>query len=433
MPGQPEPLDIPRGSEALFVLQHIRDEAHRFAITYHRQKRARRALRSPLDDIPGVGASRKKALLKRFGSLTRLRTADVDELPGRSGRGAGPGAHHPRAPPRRSPRPRGRPGDRRGDRRQAWRSRPARSRPTSPRSRSSPACPGRAGRRRRSASRTSATSWSTTSPRRSSARWPSWPPPPAGPGRVAIVADVRGGVFFGELSRAPRGPPRPVDPVPDRVPGGRPTRTWSNRFEATRRRHPLAPADRVVEGIRKERLMMESLKGDADLIIDTSGLSPHELRDRVREASAARRASRPCRCPWSRSATSTACPATPTWCSTSASCPTRTGSRPPAAARHRPQGEGVRHRPAGVRGVHAAPARPARRDVPGLRAEGKSYLTIAVGCTGGRHRSVVVCEALAAYFREERPSRAGRPPRPRATPSRRRPRPGTAAGPRPLG
>ena len=80
LPGQPEPLRIPRGSEALFVLQHIRDEAHRFAITYHRQKRARRALRSPLDDIPGVGAARKKALLKRFGSLTRMRTAEVDEL-----------------------------------------------------------------------------------------------------------------------------------------------------------------------------------------------------------------------------------------------------------------------------------------------------------------------------------------------------------------
>jgi excinuclease ABC subunit C len=80
LPGQPEPLDIPRGSEALFVLQHIRDEAHRFAITYHRAKRAKRALRSPLDDIPGVGPSRKKALLRRFGSLARLRTASVEEI-----------------------------------------------------------------------------------------------------------------------------------------------------------------------------------------------------------------------------------------------------------------------------------------------------------------------------------------------------------------
>jgi excinuclease ABC subunit C len=88
LPGQPEPLRIPRGSEALFVLQHIRDEAHRFAITYHRQKRARRALRSPLDDIPGVGEARKKALLRRFGSLARMRTADVDEL--RAVPGVGP-------------------------------------------------------------------------------------------------------------------------------------------------------------------------------------------------------------------------------------------------------------------------------------------------------------------------------------------------------
>jgi excinuclease ABC subunit C len=80
LPGQPEPIEIPRGSEALFVLQHIRDEAHRFAITYHRAKRAKRALRSPLDDVPGVGPSRKKALLRRFGSLARLRSASVEEI-----------------------------------------------------------------------------------------------------------------------------------------------------------------------------------------------------------------------------------------------------------------------------------------------------------------------------------------------------------------
>ena len=76
---------IPRGSEALFVLQHIRDEAHRFAITYHRQKRAKRALASPLDEIPGVGPARKKALLKRFGSLARLRAADAEEIARRPG------------------------------------------------------------------------------------------------------------------------------------------------------------------------------------------------------------------------------------------------------------------------------------------------------------------------------------------------------------
>jgi excinuclease ABC subunit C len=79
-PDRPDPLRIPRGSEALFVLQHIRDEAHRFAVTYHRQKRARRAVASPLDEIPGVGPARKKALLRRFGSLANLTRAAVGEI-----------------------------------------------------------------------------------------------------------------------------------------------------------------------------------------------------------------------------------------------------------------------------------------------------------------------------------------------------------------
>ena len=79
-PHRPDALSIPRGSEALFVLQHIRDEAHRFAITYHRQRRERRALSSPLDEIPGVGPSRKRALMKRFGSLAKIRRAEPIEL-----------------------------------------------------------------------------------------------------------------------------------------------------------------------------------------------------------------------------------------------------------------------------------------------------------------------------------------------------------------
>jgi excinuclease ABC subunit C len=80
LPGQPEPLLIPRGSEALFLLQHLRDEAHRFAITYHRKKRERRALASPLDEVPGIGPARKKALLRRFGSLARLSRASAEEI-----------------------------------------------------------------------------------------------------------------------------------------------------------------------------------------------------------------------------------------------------------------------------------------------------------------------------------------------------------------
>jgi excinuclease ABC subunit C len=79
-PDNPVPLRIPRSSEALFVVQHLRDEAHRFAVDYHRRKREKRALASPLDEIPGIGPARKKALLKRFGSLVRLQRASVEEI-----------------------------------------------------------------------------------------------------------------------------------------------------------------------------------------------------------------------------------------------------------------------------------------------------------------------------------------------------------------
>jgi excinuclease ABC subunit C len=92
LPGQPEALRIPRGSEALFVLQHIRDEAHRFAVAYHRKKRAGRALASPLDEVPGVGPTRKRALLRRFGSLARLRQATEGEI--RQTPGIGPEIAH---------------------------------------------------------------------------------------------------------------------------------------------------------------------------------------------------------------------------------------------------------------------------------------------------------------------------------------------------
>jgi excinuclease ABC subunit C len=88
-PGRPDPLLIARGSEALFVLQHLRDEAHRFAITYHREKRGKRALASPLDEVPGVGPSRKKALMKRFGSLARLSRASEEEIAATPGVGPG--------------------------------------------------------------------------------------------------------------------------------------------------------------------------------------------------------------------------------------------------------------------------------------------------------------------------------------------------------
>jgi excinuclease ABC subunit C len=80
VPGQAEPIRIRRDAEALYLLQQIRDEAHRFAITYHRSIRSKSMLDSVLDEVSGIGPTRKKALLKRFGSLTRLRNASEDEM-----------------------------------------------------------------------------------------------------------------------------------------------------------------------------------------------------------------------------------------------------------------------------------------------------------------------------------------------------------------
>jgi excinuclease ABC subunit C len=71
---------LPRTSEGLYLLQRVRDEAHRFAITYQRTKRAKRFRAGPLDDVPGLGETRKRALIKHFGSVKKLRSATIDQI-----------------------------------------------------------------------------------------------------------------------------------------------------------------------------------------------------------------------------------------------------------------------------------------------------------------------------------------------------------------
>ncbi len=88
VPDQPDPLIMPRNSEGLYLLQRVRDEAHRFAITYHRSKRSKRMTASVLDAIPGLGEHRRKALVTHFGSVARLKEAGVDELTAVPGIGA---------------------------------------------------------------------------------------------------------------------------------------------------------------------------------------------------------------------------------------------------------------------------------------------------------------------------------------------------------
>lgn len=224
---------------------------------------------------------------------------------------------------------------------------------------------------------------------------------PGGPARVAIVLDVRGGVFFGELSKALEELDRLGIPYQilyleasdeDLV----------NRYAATRHRHPLAPADRVIEGIRKERLMMESLRGDADLIVDTSGLSPHELRDRLREAFADAPPEQGLQVSLISFGYKYGSPRdadlvidvrflpNPHWVDELRPLP-GTDDRVRTYVKGQQTYREFMRRLRSLLGFM----------VPGFVAEGKSYLTVAVGCTGGRHRSVVIVDELANFFRDK--------------------------------
>ncbi|MFD8432941.1 helix-hairpin-helix domain-containing protein, partial [Streptomyces coelicoflavus] len=80
LPREDDPVVLPRTSEGLYLLQRVRDEAHRFAITYQRAKRAKRFRAGPLDEVPGLGETRKQALIKHFGSVKRLRSATIDQI-----------------------------------------------------------------------------------------------------------------------------------------------------------------------------------------------------------------------------------------------------------------------------------------------------------------------------------------------------------------
>ncbi len=80
IPGSPDPIILPRNSQGLYLVQRIRDEAHRFGITYHRKLRSDRTFKSILDEIPGIGPKRKQALLKHFGSVRAISAASIDEL-----------------------------------------------------------------------------------------------------------------------------------------------------------------------------------------------------------------------------------------------------------------------------------------------------------------------------------------------------------------
>jgi excinuclease ABC subunit C len=88
LPHMPEPVLLTRGSQGLYLVQRVRDEAHRFAITYHRQRRSKAAVRLALDDVPGIGPKRKRELLRKFGSVSGIMQAGLAEVAAVPGMGA---------------------------------------------------------------------------------------------------------------------------------------------------------------------------------------------------------------------------------------------------------------------------------------------------------------------------------------------------------
>jgi UPF0042 nucleotide-binding protein len=222
-----------------------------------------------------------------------------------------------------------------------------------------------------------------------------------GPQRMAIVADARGGKFFGDLANA-LGELRERR-IPTRILFLEASEdVLVSRFAETRRKHPLAPENRRVDGIRREREVMEAMRGEADLIFDTSQMTPRELRERIRDV-------------FARSSPQNAIQVgvvsfgykygiprdadlvldvrflpNPYWIDHLRPLVGTEDSVRRYVVRQ-PQYAGFIDRLQGL----------FDQMLPGYLAEGKSYLTVAVGCTGGRHRSVVVAEELVAYFRRK--------------------------------
>ena len=287
LPGEEDPVIMARTSEGLYLLQRIRDEAHRFAITHHRNRRSKSMVESTLDDVPGLGEVRRKTLLKHFGSLKKLREADVGRrspsCPA-SGRGrpraikdavakadatrktarqGADGQHrHRRAPGRTRAC-----SDRADARRARHRHRHDRCRsqhggqgargPRLLRGRQPPADAGarrRAPRRRQPRHRTSRSRWWSTSGRARSST----------PSRPTAT------------SRSPAAPRRCCS-------SRRPTRCSSAARRPPAVRTRSRAGGRLLHGLQRERGVMADLRGDADVLLDTSNFNVHQLQDRIAE------------------------------------------------------------------------------------------------------------------------------------------------------
>jgi UPF0042 nucleotide-binding protein len=220
------------------------------------------------------------------------------------------------------------------------------------------------------------------------------------PQRYGLVVDVRSGAFFDDLQAA----------LSDLRASGVHTRvlfldasddTLVRRFEATRRRHPLAVTDRVHEGIQKERALLEELKGTADVVLDTSQLNVHELRDRLVDIFSEDFPARVLQVSVVSFGYKHGLPLdvdlvfdcrflpNPHWIE----------ELRPLDGRTEPVREYVLGQP-DTQAFLDELRRLFELTLPAYEREGKSYLSIAIGCTGGKHRSVAIANSLGGILEE---------------------------------
>jgi UPF0042 nucleotide-binding protein len=218
------------------------------------------------------------------------------------------------------------------------------------------------------------------------------------PIRYALVVDVRSGDFLADLRVALQELARQgartrvlfLDAADD---------VLVRRYEASRRRHPLSDSDRVVEGISRERALLEGLKGDADVIVDTSNLNVHELRDRLHELFADEEAASGLQVNVVSFGYKHGLPLdvdlvfdcrflpNPHWVD---ELRPHSGLDPDVV-------DYVMQQPSTAAFLEELD-RLLALTLPGYEREGKAYLSIGVGCTGGRHRSVVLAEQIASML-----------------------------------
>ena len=391
LPGEEFPVILPRSSEGLYLLQRVRDEAHRFAIAYHRQKRGKAATASALDDVPGLGPARRGALIKHFGSVRKLRAASFEEIAAVPGIGPKlaatiaaalgsdhavlPGGTTPPVPPRRI------------------------SMRTSDDQTDIVIITGLSGAGR-----------STAAKALEDLGWyvvdnlpPSLLPTMAdlaartngAVSRMAAVIDFRSRAFSTDLKSA----------VSELAARGAAARilfleaaedTLVRRFDSERRPHPLQGTGGVTDGIAAERELLREVRGDADLVLDTSRLNVHQLRARIRD--------------FFGGGTAVGLRLSlisfgykyglPVDADMVADCrflpnPHWIPELAPMTGQDAPVRDYVLAQP-GAEELLRHYTELLRVVLPGYEREGKRFVTFAVGCTGGKHRSVAIVDELAA-------------------------------------